>query len=328
MDKKTDDSRQNEKLLKRTMRLTMDGAAMSAFNVTLGHPLDTVKTYAQKQNQDFYHAARNVFGHGSSYNGMQNLYKGLTPNITRQIVNTTWRVPLTTLAPQAFADTFSMTDENGKPTQKANIAASFLVTGPVDVTLSNGFELAKVTKQTGGTYGKIYESFKEKGGTPKAFCSTFMKGSVPSYWKSAVGYSALFIVHKIDNDINKKLTPESASSSNNTTPISAAAASVIKVSITNPLDVIKTRKQSLGSDEGVSMASTASKILREEGVKAFYRGMAPRVFHGYLTAFAGMHIMKLSNKYSQQDGTDFNASHAQSILEKRTESEQNQNISR
>ena len=319
MAKEREDNHKKEGLLQKTARLTVTGAEMSAVNVIIGHPLDTIKTYAQRHNQGFYEAAKNVCGKNSYYNGVNCLYRGLVPNLTRNIVNTTWRVPLTTLGPKAFADTFSMHDKKGNPSQTANVAASFLFTGPIDVALSSVFEVAKITKQTGGTYGGLYQNFKEKGGGPKAFSSTFLRGGVPAFFKVGTGYSTLFVIKKLDKDFNDKFNHD-GNSSYWTTPVSAAFAATTKVAITNPLDVIKTHKQSVGGDDGRSMLSTSAKIFQEKGVKAFYRGMSPRLLHGFMAANSGLIIMKLS-----EDGeSKHKNSYAQNIIEERKKSEQSE----
>lgn len=58
------------------------------------------------------------------------------------------------------------------------------------------------------------------------------------------------------------------------TMVSGASVGVLGTILNNPLDVIKTRMQRAGS-EGTFLGTT-STILREEGVKGFYRGLAAR----------------------------------------------------
>jgi hypothetical protein len=309
-----------ETVYEKTARLTITGAGMSAGSVMLGHPLDTIKTYSQSKNLGFYQSTCDIYKNG----GVKNFYKGLTPNITRNIVNTTWRVPLTTYGPKTFADKFSMNDQNGKPTFKANIAAAFLFTGPIDVSLSSIFEVAKVNQQTGGTYSSLYKSFQEKGGNISAFSSTYMKGLTPMYLKNAVGYSSLFAVNKLNNDINDKFNPD-GQSSYWTLPASAALASVIKVGITNPIDVIKTHKQASGCNEKLSTMETAKHIFKEKGANAFYRGMSSRFVHGFMAANSGLIIMKLSEATNDSDKTNYepknNKTFTQIISEERHQNE-------
>jgi len=58
------------------------------------------------------------------------------------------------------------------------------------------------------------------------------------------------------------------------TMVSGASVGVLGTILNNPLDVIKTRMQRAGS-EG-TFRETISTILREEGVRGFYRGLAAR----------------------------------------------------
>jgi len=296
MTEKEKQPQKKETIFEKTCRLTAAGAGMSTFNVVVGHPFDTIKTISQKENIDFVQAAKKVYGTKGLLRGIKHSYDGLEPNLTRQIINTTWRVPLTSYGTKIFAEAFNMKDEKGNPTNSANVATAFLFTGPVDTLLSSGLEVAKITKQTKGSYSSLYENFKQQGSTPKAFCQTYMKGITPMYVKSGIGYSALFGMNKMAKDISEHYSGNDSTPPYWTVPVAAAATSVVKVGLTNPIDVVKTHKQSGGFADGLSTIATAKKLFQEQGLKAFFRGVQPRLLHGFMTANSGLLIMRLSEE--------------------------------
>jgi len=110
-------------------KLLATGTAASALGVLIGHPLDTVKAHAQTKNLGFIPAGKEVFGRAGLLQGTKNLYGGITPNLSKKMINNTWRVPLTTQSPKVFANTTGLNDEKGKPTFRQFLRYLFYVQG-------------------------------------------------------------------------------------------------------------------------------------------------------------------------------------------------------
>jgi hypothetical protein len=53
--------------------------------------------------------------------------------------------------------------------------------------------------------------------------------------------------------------------------------SVLSITVTNPMDVVKTRIQNKDLGEKHSGAKIVREILREEGASAFFKGVTPKV---------------------------------------------------
>eukprot|EP00744_Colponema_vietnamica_P020997 GILI01029922.1.p1 GENE.GILI01029922.1~~GILI01029922.1.p1 ORF type:complete len:205 (+),score=81.90 GILI01029922.1:292-906(+) len=59
--------------------------------------------------------------------------------------------------------------------------------------------------------------------------------------------------------------------------VASAVGSVLSITVTNPMDVVKTRIQNKAFGEHVSGAKVIADIAKQEGVGAFFKGLSPKV---------------------------------------------------
>mgnify|MGYP001567470166 CR=1 FL=1 len=59
--------------------------------------------------------------------------------------------------------------------------------------------------------------------------------------------------------------------------LASTVGSVLSIAVTNPMDVIKTRVQNKDFAEKTTAAKVLRQLLRQEGVSAFFKGLAPKV---------------------------------------------------
>ena len=280
----------NTDVFTKLTELYKNGIVLNNLNMLAGQPFDTIKVHGQKNNQGFWLSTQ-ALAQGKGLASIPNFYNGFTANWTRRNMSLLWRVPLNTEATKLTASAFNLYDENGKPSHMANMTAAFLLNAPVDTTLSCWLELAKVTKQTGGTYQQLMEQAVKNN----QFFRVMWRGAFPMYWKSSMAYAALFTTNKIADEVNSHYNKDQPMPYWVSFP-TGFMTGFIKVVLTNPADVVKTHMQSAGNEGVLSTLATMKHLKNNFGYTVFFRQASARLVHATLAGIAGSYLMNVSDR--------------------------------
>ena len=242
--------------------LTVSGVCAGVFVETLFYPLDTIKTRLQ--------AARG--GGGGGGGGNANLFKGVFNGLSKNIAGC---VPATALFFLAYEPTKRYLERTLPPEQ--NYAAMFAAgaTGCLASSIVRvPTEVIKTRAQTGNKVQSLGGILRASGITGLFVgYGSFLIRDLPF---DAIEFS-LYEEAKISYAKWRGRTPSEVSRAEAT--ILGATAGGITGFVTTPLDVIKTRLMTdtctINPLKGVVDCGT--RIVREEGAKALFRGASPRV---------------------------------------------------
>ena len=243
--------------------LTVSGVCAGVFVETLFYPLDTIKTRLQ--------AARGGGGGGGG-GGNANLFKGVFNGLSNNIAGC---VPATALFFLAYEPTKRYLERTLPPEQ--NYAAMFAAgaTGCLASSIVRvPTEVIKTRAQTGNKVQSLGGILRASGITGLFVgYGSFLIRDLPF---DAIEFS-LYEEAKISYAKWRGRTPSEVSRAEAT--ILGATAGGITGFVTTPLDVIKTRLMTdtctISPLKGVVDCGT--RIVREEGAKALFRGASPRV---------------------------------------------------
>ena len=242
--------------------LTVSGVCAGVFVETLFYPLDTIKTRLQ--------AARG--GGGGGGGGNANLFKGVFNGLSKNIAGC---VPATALFFLAYEPTKRYLERTLPPEQ--NYAAMFAAgaTGCLASSIVRvPTEVIKTRAQTGNKVQSLGGILRASGITGLFVgYGSFLIRDLPF---DAIEFS-LYEEAKISYAKWRGRTPSEVCRAEAT--ILGATAGGITGFVTTPLDVIKTRLMTdtctISPLKGVVDCGT--RIVREEGAKALFRGASPRV---------------------------------------------------
>ena len=243
--------------------LTVSGVCAGVFVETLFYPLDTIKTRLQ--------AARGGTGLLGA-NNKANLFKGVFNGLSKNIAGC---VPATALFFLAYEPTKRYLERTLPPEQ--NYAAMFAAgaTGCLASSIVRvPTEVIKTRAQTGNKVQSLGGILRASGITGLFVgYGSFLIRDLPF---DAIEFS-LYEEAKISYAKWRGRTPSEVSRAEAT--ILGATAGGITGFVTTPLDVIKTRLMTdtctISPLKGVVDCGT--RIVREEGAKALFRGASPRV---------------------------------------------------
>jgi len=235
------------------------------------YPLDMVKTRMQNQKsgaQRMYKNSLDCFLKILRMEGVRGLYRGLPA----QLVGITPEKAIKLTANDFLRNRF--TDKKTGEIRVIHEAIAGSVAGFSQVIVTNPYELVKIRLQTATISGKPIKPLdvvRELG--PRGLftgASACLLRDVPF---SAIYFTLYGNLKKWSRDENGHLPIQKLFLS------SAGAGMVAAVSVT-PADVIKTRLQVKG-DKSVTkytgIADCFSRIVREEGPKALFKGSVPRM---------------------------------------------------
>ena len=244
--------------------LTVSGVCAGVFVETLFYPLDTIKTRLQ--------AARGGTGLLGANSNKANLFKGVFNGLSKNIAGC---VPATALFFLAYEPTKRYLERTLPPEQ--NYAAMFAAgaTGCLASSIVRvPTEVIKTRAQTGNKVQSLGGILRASGITGLFVgYGSFLIRDLPF---DAIEFS-LYEEAKISYAKWRGRTPSEVSRAEAT--ILGATAGGITGFVTTPLDVIKTRLMTdtctISPLKGVVDCGT--RIVREEGAKALFRGASPRV---------------------------------------------------
>jgi len=205
--------------------------------------------------------------------GILGLYRGLSPLLYMSIPKAAVRF----MAFEMCANTLK--DDKGKLNAKANffaglgagvIEAIFVVTPMETIKVKFIHDQTQTVRKYKGFFSGIYQIIKSEG------ISGTYKGLFPTILKQGSNQAIRFLCYSEikkwmqGGDANKKLTPGH-------TMLAGALAGAASVFGNTPIDVVKTRMQGLESHRYKNSLDCTWKIMKNEGVKAFYKGTTPRL---------------------------------------------------
>eukprot|EP01114_Cavostelium_apophysatum_P011189 TRINITY_DN2538_c0_g1_i1.p1 TRINITY_DN2538_c0_g1~~TRINITY_DN2538_c0_g1_i1.p1 ORF type:complete len:306 (-),score=51.65 TRINITY_DN2538_c0_g1_i1:67-984(-) len=258
-------------------KATLAGGITGAIEASIMFPTEFVKTQLQLQGKNQPQkfkgpidcAVVTVKEHGplGLYRGLSSLVVGSAPKVAVRFT--------------AFEKAKqSLKDENGKLSAGSNMLAGLFAGASEAVLAVTPMETIKTKlihdmnnppekrKYHGLVHG-VRTIVAQEG------LSGIYKGLVPTVLKQSTNQATRFLVYE---ELKKYLE------SNSKVPLSVgwsllcgATAGGVSVLVNNPLDVIKTKMQGLDSHLYKSSWDCAKKILQQQGVMFFYRGVSPRL---------------------------------------------------
>jgi len=260
--------------------------------VAILQPLDVSKTIVQA---DYARVARNpacaarpsnfaaAIATVARTDGVGALWRGVAPSMIRVGIGQAMyfgmldNVASTMRRAKARASGRSGQGE-GEAMGAAGLAAAGAVTRMLAAVILNPINVVKTRMEFSGPSGKRYKSTLHALGcvTRQEGLRGLSSGLLPTFVRDAP-YSGIYLMlYERARKLVASALPEHAE----TPPVrflTGASCSAMATLITHPPDVIRTRLQlerATGSTRGI--AAVVTKLVREEGLSAFYLGAAPR----------------------------------------------------
>lgn len=228
-----------ERLISESQRHFINGAIAGVVETIICHPLDTIKTRYQNNNDPF----SMKYGVRGFYRGVWTVISGVVPKMGIRF--------------SSFEYFRHLTD--------GNIALSGLCSGFVEaIIVVNPMDVIKIRMQT--------HSMKEPGTTPLTVWSIIRSEKLRLFYRG-VYFTMLrqgmnqctnfFIYHYLRREYEMNSTA------------AAFISSGIGPILNNPIDVIKTRLHASLVNKSWLLASR--EIWSQQGISGFYRGLTPRL---------------------------------------------------
>ncbi|EWG53944.1 hypothetical protein FVEG_17205 [Fusarium verticillioides 7600] len=265
------------------------GGSASALAACVTHPLDLVKVRLQTRTVHMAPSFASAVKIIISNEGVSGLYSGLTASVVRQLTYSGIR----------FGIYEELKSKAGPSSSSQFLLASAWCSGFAGGIAGNFADVLNVRMQHDGSlpahqrhnYRHVGDGMvrlvREEG------IGAYMKGWLPNCTRAATQTAGQLASY----DIIKKSILEYQKSEE--TPAvqatSAFLAAVIAVTVTNPLDVLKTRAMSSTSTAGTGMVATAREAFRVEGPAWIFRGWVPsflRVGPHTMCMFAFLEIQR------------------------------------
>ncbi|KAF5565863.1 hypothetical protein FNAPI_1411 [Fusarium napiforme] len=245
------------------------GGSASALAACVTHPLDLVKVRLQTRTANVAPSFASAVKIIISDEGVSGLYSGLTASVVRQLTYSGIR----------FGIYEELKSKAGPSPSSQFLLATAWCSGFAGGLAGNFADVLNVRMQHDGSlpshqrhnYRHVGDGMvrlvREEG------IGAYMRGWLPNCTRAATqtaGQLASYdIIKKSILDYrNTEETPAVQATS-------AFLAAVIAVTVTNPLDVLKTRAMSSTSTAGTGMVATAREAFRVEGPTWIFRGWVP-----------------------------------------------------
>lgn len=214
--------------------------------------------------------------------GVRGLFKGLAPALQRQIVFASLRIGL-------YAEISNRMREPGAPTLSlARKILAGLLSGAIGITVANPTDLVKVRMQS---EGRLAQGVRPRySGVFNAYATIVRTEGVLGLW---TGLGPAIMRNSIINATELASYEQSkeylrANGMSDGLPLhlaSATAAGLAATIVGSPVDVVKTRvmaarraAETAGGPAAMGAVECVSKMLRTEGLGAFYKGVTPAFF--------------------------------------------------
>jgi len=242
------------------------------------YPVDLVKTRMQAQSKVaisdgalkiMYRGSLDCFIRVLKHEGITGLFRGIFPNLIGQVPEKAIRLFVVDKMRKLFR-----TKNYG---EMAAETIAGMIAGTCQVLITNPAEIIKVRMQVAGQEGIKTTSlveFRRMGfrGAYKGASACFLR-DIPF---SMIYFSSYAYAKSIQQHTNKniELTAIQLLSS-------GVFAGILAASIVTPADVVKTRMQIKPKNGEIPYSGLFNcfyRIYKTEGIKAFFKGMGPRVF--------------------------------------------------
>ncbi|KAI3634958.1 hypothetical protein MIR68_007339 [Amoeboaphelidium protococcarum] len=256
------------------------GSVAGAVGATVVYPIDLVKTRMQNQRsavvgEVLYKNSLDCFKKVIRNEGFVGLYSGLLPQLVGVAPEKAIKLTMNDFCRNQFSD---------KKTGKIEVWAEVLsggIAGASQVVFTNPLEIVKIRLQVQG-------ETKSAVGSRKNALSIVKELGLVGLYKGAgacllrdIPFSAIYFTaySHLKKDVFQETSQRKLTMGELLT--AGAIAGIPAAYLTTPADVIKTRLQveaKKGHQTYHGIRDAFSKILREEGVRAFFKGGPARIF--------------------------------------------------
>jgi len=229
------------------------GAISGFVEVSICHPLDTVKTRVQNSKSNTFTIIKNIY----QKEGIKGYYRGLTAVYLSVI-------PKNAIRFSSFHYYNSIIHSNFLSGLLAGMTEAIMVVNPTEVckiriqTQYNSVRNPESVIKYKNIYQTIFLILKEEGISP------FYRGLVPTILRQSLNQASNFYFFNLLNQ-EYDLNPF----------ISGCISGSIGPIFNNPLDVIKTKIQT--SIKKIKVLDIIHSIIKNDGIKGFYKGLFPRL---------------------------------------------------
>ena len=244
------------------------GAALNGSSTVFGHPLDLIKILRQTTGESYQAVMRQQLRR----HGVVGFWAGLSPNLIRQSTKSGPRTYLYLTVPSWF----------DAVRQRSALAYSIGSGGTIaifDSVLQALFDRTKIKIISDSYQQKVHQHVWNVALiNPREL----IRGASIGYIKTSIAWASFFYFRERAINMNKK-TDSGNTLSYSLTFITSFVTSIVKIIITNPLDV--TRSNMIAGNIGIRSAVLA--VYKAGGFAAFYRSMGIRFLHGMGSAVIG-----------------------------------------
>ncbi|KAF5594936.1 amidohydrolase 2 [Fusarium pseudocircinatum] len=273
------------------------GGSASALVACVTHPLDLVKVRLQTSTVNVAPSFASAVKIIISDEGVLGLYSGLTASVVRQLIYSGIR----------FGIYEELKSKAGPAPSSHFLLATAWCSGFAGGVAGNFADVLNVRMQHDGSLPSqqrhnyrhvgdgMVQIVREEG------IGAYMRGWLPNCTRAATQTAGQLASY----DIIKKriLDYQKAEETPAVQATSAFLAAVIAVTVTNPLDVLKTRAMSSTATARTGMVATASEVFRIEGPAWIFRGWVPSFLrvgpHTMLMIFRAIGITQRRNMATQ-----------------------------
>jgi solute carrier family 25 citrate transporter 1 len=229
------------------------GAISGFVEVSICHPLDTIKTRVQNRNSNTFKTIKNIY----NKEGIKGYYRGLTAVYLSVI-------PKNAIRFSSFHYYNSIINNNFYSGLLAGMTEAIVIVNPTEVckiriqSQYNSVRNPESIIKYKNIYQTIFLILKEEGISP------FYRGIIPTVLRQSLNQATnfyFFNLLKNEYDLNPF--------------ISGCISGSIGPIFNNPLDVIKTKIQT--SIHQIKMLDIINSIIKNDGIKGFYKGLFPRL---------------------------------------------------
>jgi len=246
------------------------GASAGLIEVLVMYPLDVVKTRLQLQKGNAkYKSIASTFSVIIKEEGFRNLYRGIISPILAEAPKRAVKFA----SNEQFKTLFPYKD--GKPTNLGASAAGALA-GATEAFINCPFEVVKVRMIAPDalsiyrdSFDALFKIIKQEG--PFAL----YKGFEAQLWRNMIWNGAYF--GTINFTKENLWTPKTKGSEMGRNFLAGFLAGSLATCLNTPLDVVKSRLQNTRTGKRAMAFEALYGLYREEGFRACYKGLAPRL---------------------------------------------------
>jgi len=261
----------------------IDGCVGGCLGVTFIYPIDLAKTRLQNQRTNYYRGIIDCLQKTYKSEGFLKLYKGCSMNAALMAPETAIKMTVNDFCRR------KLSKDDGSISISSEVIAGALA-GICQSSVSTPMELIKIQLQDHGRTRTSSNSFSGVSGPASSFSAlneifkagggfSLYKGGLPTILRNIV---FAMIYFPLFANINSYVCPPCVTDDSVfwLTLSSGFASASISAALTTPLDVVKTRMQTLkkgvGEETYSGVVEAFYTIFKTEGVSALFKGMVGR----------------------------------------------------